>query len=567
MPNALSQYRAIRPQPVNLDPTRAEEAWTKAQFAQEQIDALAREFRLSRLDLRDLKRDVGEALSLSAEALSMGQALEVSIGDLQPPSAPSLPVPGALSPIGHRYPAGPTDFAVLRADLEALDVTAGNAMPKSGGQFTGNVGFGVAPTHKIDVFDTQVGLDFRSAANPGSGLRGLHLNRTAGDSTAPHGISIDVGGVAVWDFGLDFDLTGGGSQSSYMETDWILANSHLDNGAGGVIGDVFRLSHRHPTTGGGCKFIFGTGIGSPHAQGIAGCIQAAKGVGGLEVRSDANAGTIYMTQRGITTPASHRTNIVWHNTWQLGNDSGQSGIRDWWLYDNVASAFRLFVDSNGAVSIGDNAPKGRLTIPVAPTATGAYGLVSLGTGFGGAGAPDWNSGVNGTFLAMNATAGYLGNFCDLQVAGVSKFSIDPNGAVVSKGTHNVTVTSGDAATYTVGTNAGITLNQSSGSSKRVAVKLNNLFQIGTDTGQNNTQDLWVFNNTSGQFILQASQTDTITLANTNGTAGVRINGLFGVNVAPITAPAVGAAATDAATTQALANAIRTALIARGIVIN
>ena len=55
---------------------------------------------------------------------------------------------------------------------------------------------------------------FSDLENDGSGLRGLHINRSSGDLT-PHGISLDLDGTPIWDFGID-----------YRSHDLVLAFSH-----------------------------------------------------------------------------------------------------------------------------------------------------------------------------------------------------------------------------------------------------------------------------------------------------------------------------------------------------
>ena len=65
-------------------------------------------------------------------------------------------------------------------------------------------------------------------------------------------------------------------------------------------------------------------------------------------------------------------------------------------------------------------PVSKLTIPIAPTASSAYGLVSLGSGaFDGATAGFFTGSANGTGLAMNFASGNTADSLNLQIAGVS----------------------------------------------------------------------------------------------------------------------------------------------------
>ena len=63
-----------------------------------------------------------------------------------------------------------------------------------------------------------------------------------------------------------------------------------------------------------------------------------------------------------------------------------------------------------------------------------YGLLSLGTGYWDGSSPGHFAGsADGTMLAVNAPAGFAGNFIDLQAGGASRFYVDYLGNIVSSG--------------------------------------------------------------------------------------------------------------------------------------
>lgn len=71
----------------------------------------------------------------------------------------------------------------------------------------------------------------------------------------------------------------------------------------------------------------------------------------------------------------------------------------------------------------------QLTVTGTTPATSSYGLVSLGNGGFSGGVGAFAGSANGTLIAGNAPTGYLGNLIDVQVNGVSKFSVDRNGDI------------------------------------------------------------------------------------------------------------------------------------------
>ena len=89
------------------------------------------------------------------------------------------------------------------------------------------------------------------------------------------------------------------------------------------------------------------------------------------------------------------------------------------------------ITNTGNVGIGTTGPVSKLTIGVAPTATGNYATLSIGGGsFTGGGAPAFTGSSSGTSIGVNEVSGYAGNLLDVQMAGMSKFSVSAGGAGV-----------------------------------------------------------------------------------------------------------------------------------------
>lgn len=87
----------------------------------------------------------------------------------------------------------------------------------------------------------------------------------------------------------------------------------------------------------------------------------------------------------------------------------------------------------GSLGLGGSAVS-RLSVPIAPTGSANFGLVSLGSGpFDGSTSGFFVGSSSGTLLAGNAASGFAGNLIDLQIAGSPKFVVT-SGGVLGLGT-------------------------------------------------------------------------------------------------------------------------------------
>ena len=134
---------------------------------------------------------------------------------------------------------------------------------------------------------------------------------------------------------------------------------------------------------------------------------------------------------------------------QTTSGVGASGADMHFLLGNNGATEAMTILNDGSVGIGTTSPVARLHVPVAPTGSANFGLVSLGSGpWDGTTAGFFAGSASGTVLAANAASGYGGNLLDLQVAGSSKFKVDSTGALTLGGTLGVASGGTGAATFT-----------------------------------------------------------------------------------------------------------------------
>jgi hypothetical protein len=175
---------------------------------------------------------------------------------------------------------------------------------------------------------------FSNQMNPHSGLRGLHINRSSADRT-PHGISLDMDGVPLWDLGID-----------YESADLVLAFSHTTRT------DQIRL---RPDTG---QIDIGPIVGHPvtqsHLNITAGTPEHP--LDGVGVGCWGNRAGLYIYQR---LPGTLRTKIVLDNLFQIVTDSRQANVPDFSIYNSGTGRHALLISPTDQVTLGYGATIGR----------------------------------------------------------------------------------------------------------------------------------------------------------------------------------------------------------------
>ena len=125
-------------------------------------------------------------------------------------------------------------------------------------------------------------------------------------------------------------------------------------------------------------------------------------------------------------------------------------------YVNTAEQIRMQLFGNG-VSIGSSSGTGwlsvgslnqvatsRFGVPIEPTASANYGLVSLGSGaFNGSTAGFFTGAASGTAIAVNLASGATSDLLNLQVAGVGKFKVSSAGKPSYETTNTPSGTTGN----------------------------------------------------------------------------------------------------------------------------
>jgi hypothetical protein len=174
---------------------------------------------------------------------------------------------------------------------------------------------------------------FSTDPNPTSGLRGLHISRSSSDPM-PSGISLDLDGSPVWDFGLDSDTP-----------DLVLAYSHL---AGA---EQFRI---RPDTG---QIDIGPRVGHPSTQSqlniTAGTPDAP--LDGLGVGCYGSRNGLYLYQK---LPGTRRTKISFYNLFQVGTDSQRNNTPDFFIGNNATGRMPVVISPQDMVTLGYGATIG-----------------------------------------------------------------------------------------------------------------------------------------------------------------------------------------------------------------
>lgn len=115
------------------------------------------------------------------------------------------------------------------------------------------------PIHR-QLFAVSGGITriyYTDATNPRSGLRGLHIDKSASGDLTSHGISYDLGGIPKYESGIDYQTLAGSGNA-----DFVLVFCHMTNGASGS--DLFRLCPPGASVFGVCQWdLAGDKVGTP----------------------------------------------------------------------------------------------------------------------------------------------------------------------------------------------------------------------------------------------------------------------------------------------------------------
>lgn len=127
-----------------------------------------------------------------------------------------------------------------------------------------------------------------------------------------------------------------------------------------------------------------------------------------------------------------------------GVDGGMSEIlASYWgsqpdlLIHTYDGGNQLFLHKSGNVTIGSTTSVSKFAVPIAPTASANYGLVSRGSGpFDGATSGFYVGSATGQVDAINLASGSTSDFANWQLAGANRFKVSNAGLVTAVGGGN-----------------------------------------------------------------------------------------------------------------------------------
>jgi len=151
------------------------------------------------------------------------------------------------------------------------------------------------------------------------------------------------------------------------------------------------------------------------------------------------------------------------------------------------------------------------------------------------GTPVWDMGIDFEFPDLILAYSHVAKADQLRMrADTGQTELGQRvGQPVTKNQLNITAGTPEAPLDGVGVGVygnrnGFYIYQVDPSTKRAKMNFSDVFQIGTDSGLNNTRDFWVFNNGTGRFPVMISASDVVTMGQ-----GATVGGSFrhtGTNV-------------------------------------
>lgn len=397
----------------------------------------------------------------------------------------------------------------------------------------GNFGVGPnadTPPNRLTVHEAEIKFWTSNENNPKSGGRGWHIDKVpaalAIDEVSSI-VSFDVGGTPRWEIGIDFETQRIGDGNS----DFVPAFDHSaginDAGANANTGaDIMRISPASHcvTHGQGPKFNFDAVAGSPRAFPDFMTVTAGKNLGGLRV--SANHDVTKVTQTLAQRSATHnRTSTALANAndaaplWEYGVDLLAAGRAVWGFSfqdhkTTSAKDTRLFIEGTnnliGKVGFNTVLPMSQHHL-IFSNAAGDFDTVQS----------HWLASFEDTGVDAAHHNRAINIQSILDAGTVKNFLLLSGGLGTTSTTATPTLTSTGAGAFGL---------------ERTDTELS---LVGAGAGANQTIVRGLRMNTSGQL------------------------GFYGT--APAARQAVGAASSDLATVVTLANNLRAALIANGMV--
>jgi 2-keto-3-deoxy-6-phosphogluconate aldolase len=260
-----------------------------------------------------------------------------------------------------------------RAGRSPRRVMPGRPLPEIATQDVEHAAFSLI--RNLDGFVTRrLTFTISDDNQPQSGARGLTFNKL--DKTDPyaHGIAFAVEGDYKWGLGMDFD-----TNNELGNADFVPVFDHSANDGAGA--DVFRCSMAEDSTFGplATKFAIGERGGGPRANTeglLVACGDTATSLGGVRI----NYWSSGTSRFALVLINAHGTNnnclVNFNDQFYLGTDITGAGTQSFHLWDQVAAALRLTVDSSGRFKIGTGSPTAYLHLPAGSTTVAPLKLTS-----------------------------------------------------------------------------------------------------------------------------------------------------------------------------------------------
>jgi hypothetical protein len=436
------------------------------------------------------------ALRLTANSASSGVLLAVS--------GTTLAANGGTAA---QFTLGTPGGAAEPSEGKALHVALGNV----GDAYYANAGSGYVDRFArfqvagVDVFSvtgtsitTTNSFTQSGAATLSTGTGAISLN---GDTTIAAGKNVTASGGSKLDFSGATGTFDTSSGAVTLHGDTTLASGKtLTAGAGTIGGTAVNVSTGNGLTGGTALNV---DTGTSAFSGNAVHVTSGGAFTGTQLQLSANsttAGTVLgISATSLTTGKAIDVQLAAAYTGG-GTNQGAVNIRGAAFTGNLLSVSASSDAQTATSSLANFAApltEGHLlNLAVTGTYAGTGALYVDLTGATGT--------PTGTAIAINAASAYTGKFIDLQIAGGSRFAIDPtNGTVTS-----LNITQTGATAFSTGT-GNITLNGN---------VVTNITQTGATTFSTGTGNISL----NGNIVTNITQTGATTFS--TGTGGVTLNG-------------------------------------------
>ncbi len=466
---------------------------------------LGSEIDAARLDLSAFLQDMQTTREELRDLKAQARPFAPSSGAALPPGVVPGDAPGTVSTPPALYPAGITLLSYVQSILVDGATGLDNRLLKTGDTMTG----------ELDITLTSgPSFAFTPTATIRSGAFGLVFDKAKALNTNPHSIIWSVGASPTWEIGQDFD-TNNSDHSGAGNSDFITVYDHTANALAGA--DIMRFSPAEKDSvgsPGSTKMAYGgTGTGTPRTNTMLWQVVAGAGLSGMSmsINSASARDHLILTNAHAT---SKRAAIDLNSRWYLAVDVAGAGTSEFVIRDKTNSLNRFYIENTAALQA--------------------------------------KFGVNTT-----APAAYLhsGSSSDASLYNTSQPLLAVGGGTLANRCWNVTQLVDNDGTFPVSTQVWISGTAGSTSTRATP----------TSTSTNDKGVCWLYDGDTSKFCVAAAGTNQTLLPAINFRQSSSAARISFFTTTPVIQQASAAAATDPASVITLANALRTALLAYGLI--